>query len=344
MSNIIKRRHTNQYAQIHNNPLQNDLVDLRSIGLLSHLMSLPSDWVIYKTQLYKKFSRKNIDAAWKELANKNYIIGFNCYIDGKKKSFYNVSDIPFVSEEFSEFIHETIAELINSGASVKSLSPMCGGTLDITKKLTDVPLVHQSVPLKEISTVPLVQYSQYSTNGTYTKKIKKKEKITNIDDEDIPNVLHSDITSMQNSKIETYKKINTVYTSSLSDDDILWITNKVRDIFKGKIQKRSFDSVLKKCINNYKKGTVPNYENYLITSIENKITDLEFRREQEKKVLDIIPKTKINNRKTKRRELVPEWLHKQETAEPIGQHSEKDLESERQRLFEELQKYKEKKA
>ncbi|MEM5635468.1 hypothetical protein AAHB65_01395 [Bacillus toyonensis] len=87
MSNIIKRRHTNQYAQIHNNPLQNDLVDLRAIGLLSHLMSLPSDWVIYKTQLYKKFSRKNIDAAWKELANKNYIIGFNCYIDGKKKSF-----------------------------------------------------------------------------------------------------------------------------------------------------------------------------------------------------------------------------------------------------------------
>ena len=344
MSNIIKRRHTNQYAQIHNNPLQNDLVDLRSIGLLSHLMSLPSDWVIYKTQLYKKFSRKNIDAAWKELASKNYIIGFNCYIDGKKKSFYNVSDIPFVSEEFSEFIHETITELINSGASVKSLSPMGGGTLDITKKLTDVPLVHQLVPLNKISTVPLVQHSQYSTNGTYTKKIKKKEKITNIDDEDIPNVLHSDINDMQDSKIYTDKKINTVYTSSISDDEILEITNKVRDIFKGKIQKRSFNSVLKKCMNNYKKGTVPNYENYLITSIENKLTDLEFRREQEKKVLDLIPKTKISNQKIKRRELVPEWLHKQETSEPIEQHSEKDLESERQRLFEELQKYKEKKA
>lgn len=70
MNNVIKRRHTIQYAQIHNNPLQNDLVDLRAIGLLSHLMSLPSDWIIYKTQLYKKFSRKNIDAAWKELANK----------------------------------------------------------------------------------------------------------------------------------------------------------------------------------------------------------------------------------------------------------------------------------
>ncbi|EXJ17373.1 hypothetical protein Y693_28490 (plasmid) [Bacillus anthracis str. 95014] len=87
MNNVIKRRHTIQYAQIHNNPLQNDLVDLRAIGLLSHLMSLPSDWIIYKTQLYKKFSRKNIDAAWKELANKNYIIGFNCYVNGKNNLF-----------------------------------------------------------------------------------------------------------------------------------------------------------------------------------------------------------------------------------------------------------------
>lgn len=138
MGTVIKRRHTAQYAQIHNNPLQNDLVDLRAIGLLSYLMSLPSDWKIYKTQLYKKFSRKNIDAAWKELATKNYIIGFNCYIDGKKKSFYSVSDIPFIPEEFSGFIREVILELINSGSSVKSISLMNGGFLEIAEDINDV--------------------------------------------------------------------------------------------------------------------------------------------------------------------------------------------------------------
>ncbi|MDA2412637.1 hypothetical protein PDN38_28115 [Bacillus cereus] len=340
MSNIIKRRHTNQYAQIHNNPLQNDLVDLRAIGLLSHLMSLPSDWVIYKTQLYKKFSRKNIDAAWKELANKNYIIGFNCYIDGKKKSFYNVSDIPFVSEELSEFILETCSELINSGASVKSLNLMSGGTLVITEKSTDVPLVQQLISPNKISDVPLVQHSQYSTNGTYTKEKYTKERKTNIDDEDISVFLFSSKNSIQNSKINDTKHAPTADKICLSDKQISIITNKVRDLFKDKIQKRSFDSILKKCVNNYKKGNVPNYENYLITSIENKITDLELRREREKQLLDLVPKS--NNQRTKRQELVPEWLHAEETEQPSKQNSAKVIEAERQKLFEELQKYKQK--
>ncbi|MED3470356.1 hypothetical protein [Bacillus thuringiensis] len=167
MGTVIKRRHTAQYAQIHNNPLQNDLIDLRAIGLLSHLMSLPSDWIIYKTQLYKKFSRKNIDAAWKELASKNYIIGFNCYIDGKKKSFYSVSDIPFIPEELSKFILETVSELINLGSSVKSISLMNGGNLSITEDVTNVLSVHQYNISKNNTTVPTVQYSQYSTQSTY---------------------------------------------------------------------------------------------------------------------------------------------------------------------------------
>ncbi len=330
MNNIIKRRHTNQYAQIHNNPLQNDLVDLRAIGLLSHLMSLPSDWIIYKTQLYKKFSRKNIDAAWKELANKNYIIGFNCYIDGKKKAFYNVSDIPFVPDELYTFIRDNILELIHSGFSVKSLSLMNGGNLEITKDISNVLKEHQSISSKKTSTAPLVQYSQYSTQSTYTKKIDTKKIITKIDDEDIPNVFHSNINNMQN--LKTDNQINTEQIVQLSDNDILGITNKVWDIFKDKIQKRSFDSVLKKCINNYKKGTVPNYENYLITSIENKIIDLEHRSKREQ--------VAYKNKTNKRREMIPEWLQlqNQEELDNVTIETE-DIEVQRERLNRVLQKY-----
>ncbi|PFZ08372.1 hypothetical protein COL60_16720 [Bacillus pseudomycoides] len=350
MSTIIKRRHTNKYAQIHNNPLQNDLVDLRTIGLLSHLMSLPNDWIIYKTQLYKKFSRKNVEAAWKELAYKNYIIGFNCYINGKKQSFYNVSDIPFVTEELYEFVHGTVSELINSGSSVKSLSLMNGITLDITKDLTDVFLVHQLKDLKNFSTVPTVQYSQYSTESTSTKKINTNKKITNkykYDDE-IPNVSPSHITNTSKQNLENQKyKTQTITKLTLTDDDLLWITDKVRELYVGKIQKRSFDSVLKKCINNYKKGTVPNYENYLITSIENKIAELEFRREREKQILDLTPKAKNRNKKITRQEIVPDWLHTERTDNQIIENklqhqSEKDIVAERERLFKELQKYKKK--
>ncbi|MEB3057543.1 hypothetical protein [Bacillus pseudomycoides] len=344
MSNIIKRRHTNQYAQIHNNPLQNDLVDLRAIGLLSHLMSLPSSWIIYKTQLYKKFSRKNVDAAWKELACKNYIIGFNCYINGKKQSFYNVSDVPFVSEELYEFVHETVSELINSGSSVKSLSLMKGITLDTTENLTNVLKVHQSKSAKDFTTVPIVQYSQYSTESTSIKEININKINTNKydDDDEKPNASPSYITNIPNQY-----ELQEMTTSILSDDDLFWITDKVRELYAGKIQKRSFDSVLKKCINNYKKGTVPNYENYLITSIENKITELEFRREQEKHLLDLIPKSKQTNKKITRKEIVPEWLHEkreeqigQGTESNLQQRNEEDINIERQRLLEELKKYK----
>jgi hypothetical protein len=42
MNAIIKRRKTTDYAQIHNNALQ-QLEDIRSIGLIAHLMSLPED-------------------------------------------------------------------------------------------------------------------------------------------------------------------------------------------------------------------------------------------------------------------------------------------------------------
>ena len=57
MSGIIKRRKTSDYAQIHNGALQN-LEDIRSIGLISHLMSLPESWTISKMQLYKKFGQR----------------------------------------------------------------------------------------------------------------------------------------------------------------------------------------------------------------------------------------------------------------------------------------------
>lgn len=111
-----------------------------------------------KHNFIRNLAEKNIDAAWKELANKNYIIGFNCYVNGKKQSFYNVSDIPFKSEEFVEFIQGTITELIYSGYSVKSLSPMNGGSLDIDRDLTDVLNVHQFETFNTESSVPTVQY------------------------------------------------------------------------------------------------------------------------------------------------------------------------------------------
>jgi hypothetical protein len=172
---IIKRRKTSNYAQIHNNPLQGDLKDLRSVGLLSHIMSLPEDWTLYKTQLQSFYTRKNVDAGWKELAEKKYAIGFSCYKDGKKNYFYNVSDVPFNQDEFEEFVIDQIKGLQEQGFVIKSLDTMIHSNLVITEKITVVLSVQQS----DFTKVPIVQYSENCTESTYTNKQDNKEINTN---------------------------------------------------------------------------------------------------------------------------------------------------------------------
>lgn len=266
MSNVIKRRHTSQYSQIHNNPLQNDLEDLRSLGLLSYLMSLPADWTIYKTQLHKRFSRKNADAAWKELAEKNYAIGFAAYVNGKKQHFYNVSDIPFTSEEFFEFVRDTINELREQGFIVKSLLSMMHGNLGITEEITNALSVHQSETSTNLTNVPRVQYNECSTNSAYTKEIYTNEKITN----------------NNNIKDIDDDKANSVHPS-YNEEELHNIAESLREVNKNELTKRSFDSVVRKVMDKHKQGKIrTSFRDYLVTSLNAKIEELELRRAKDK--------------------------------------------------------------
>lgn len=117
MNGIIKRRKTADYAQIHNNALQ-ELDDIRAVGLIAHLMSLPEDWVIRKMQLYNKFGRGPISNGIEELEAKKYWVDIK-YRDGKKNfHYYNASDIPFNDDEVKEFI----VEVISAGFKIMELS------------------------------------------------------------------------------------------------------------------------------------------------------------------------------------------------------------------------------
>nr|WP_054549555.1 hypothetical protein [Lysinibacillus sphaericus] len=108
MNGIIKRRKTSDYAQIHNNALQG-LEDIRAIGLIAHLMSLPEEWIIKKMQLYNKFGRGPVSNAIAEIEERKYWVDIK-YRDGKKNfHYYNVSDIPFNDVEVKGFIQEVIA-------------------------------------------------------------------------------------------------------------------------------------------------------------------------------------------------------------------------------------------
>lgn len=117
MNGIVKRRKTADYAQIHNEVLQ-QLEDIRTIGLISHLMSLPETWVVRKMQLYDKFGRGPITNGIAELEAKKYWVDIK-YRDGKKNlHYYNVSDIPFDDLE----VLEMISEVESAGFKIIALS------------------------------------------------------------------------------------------------------------------------------------------------------------------------------------------------------------------------------
>jgi hypothetical protein len=73
---IIKSRSTERFTTLPNEIIKSKSLSLDEKGLLSYLLSLPSDWVIYKQNLYNNLPDKkgSIDRAFKNLQNKGYII------------------------------------------------------------------------------------------------------------------------------------------------------------------------------------------------------------------------------------------------------------------------------
>lgn len=104
MSGIIKTRKENRFTTLHNEPLQT-LKNLKSIGLLAYLMSLPSDWTIYKTQLAKTFGRGPVNTAFEELLENRYLFIIKTRVGKSDDYLYYVSDTTFSDD----YIREEIA-------------------------------------------------------------------------------------------------------------------------------------------------------------------------------------------------------------------------------------------
>ena len=73
---IVKSKLTEQFTIIPNSILKDEKLSLKSKGLLCILLSLPSDWAVYKTQL-QQFSMDGRDAtikAFDELVERGYVV------------------------------------------------------------------------------------------------------------------------------------------------------------------------------------------------------------------------------------------------------------------------------
>jgi hypothetical protein len=104
---IYKSKHVGNYTVIPNSILQNNNLTLEAIGLLCHLLSLPPDWVVYKSQLSErlKIGRERFNRIFKELTDNGYIISIRKVSEDTKQFDYEhiVYDKPYNGEPYTGF-------------------------------------------------------------------------------------------------------------------------------------------------------------------------------------------------------------------------------------------------
>lgn len=104
---IVKSKHASNYTVLPNK-IFNDGLSIEAIGLLSYFLSLPHDWVIYKTQLHSQLNmgREKLDRVFKELQDKGYVLSVK-EMNDKGQFIYNhiVYDNPYNGEPITDKPH-----------------------------------------------------------------------------------------------------------------------------------------------------------------------------------------------------------------------------------------------
>lgn len=133
-------------------------LSLQAIGLLCNLQSYPEDWEIHKTELYNRYEkngRRQVQNAWNELVDSNYIVQFKVYNGNKLDYFYYFSVYPITENQIKEL------EKKHNSESLKRL--------DLKEKNTTVQ--NEQYSNDGISTtVQNEQYNLYSKDLNSTKR------------------------------------------------------------------------------------------------------------------------------------------------------------------------------
>lgn len=162
MKGIIKRDKTINFAQIENAPLQT-LNDIRTVGLLAYLMSLPPDWSIRKMNLYDKFGKATVIKGIGELEEKKYWVTIQYRKGNRNVTCHYASDGPFTDQEVSELIADGAGERLPA----KAISvPFCHLIASASRK----PSIDRNEQLKEKDSPSSVQKVQLLNKEDKTNK------------------------------------------------------------------------------------------------------------------------------------------------------------------------------
>ena len=176
---IVKVRKTSFYTQVHSHPIQQDLEDLRSIGLLAYVQSMSEDFVLHKSFLYSKFSRRNVEAAIKELTAKNYWFSLKLHYQGQIIYAHYISDVIFSEEQIIEEVFSL------EGAKFLGIST---GYEGLEKQLHDLYNSKKDRQISVSSAVQFVQHNLCSTNCTSNYNKLNNNQLNNNQLKDIKDV------------------------------------------------------------------------------------------------------------------------------------------------------------
>lgn len=100
---IYKSRHASNYTVLPNHIFKSNL-SLEAIGLLGYFLSLPPDWVIYKTNLHNHLNvgRDKVRKVFDELRDAGYILTIDKIQNGIKTYEHIVYDVPYNGEGLTE--------------------------------------------------------------------------------------------------------------------------------------------------------------------------------------------------------------------------------------------------
>lgn len=146
---ILKAKRTSNFTILSNEILQSETLSFKAKGMLAYLLSLPSDWVLYKSQLHKN-CKEGVDAIrsiWKELEEEGYIISVKM-VDSETGHFsYNhvVYDYPAGKEEnlLDEPTHCDTVYGFSNTVNPPTVNPTLQSTNKQSTNNTNPPIVPQ---------------------------------------------------------------------------------------------------------------------------------------------------------------------------------------------------------
>ena len=177
--NVRKYNKDKGFESLSRNMLQDEEhLSLEAIGLLANLTSYADDWVVHKTELYKRFAksgRRKVESAWNELVEQKYIVQLRKRKGRRYEYIYYHSQERFTEEQIAVIEKEEDCSVWNGKVTNEK-------TADQKPKLKEpqpdkvswtVRFV-QSKITSGIWTVRFVQSKLNSTKRTY-KRLTIKE-------------------------------------------------------------------------------------------------------------------------------------------------------------------------